>query len=76
MTPVHMSAADFKRLTKHIPPKGMNKGEMMHLHLLLVEAALGRRITPKELGSARFAESRDSFVSLFMGWKSPERKAK
>jgi hypothetical protein len=69
MTAVHMSAKDFKRLERRIVPGGMNKGEMIHLHLLLVEAALGRRIKPEELRSIRFAESREKFVKLFDEWK-------
>src|SRR5687767_15047698 len=69
MTPVHFTARDFKRLTKAIPLSGMNKSEMMHLHLLIVEAALGRRITPEELQSPRFVASRSQFVAMFTAWQ-------
>jgi predicted metal-dependent peptidase len=68
MTALHMTAKDFKRLTKQIPLQGMNKSELMTLHLLIVEAVHGR-LTQDELRSARFTESRDKFVNLFMGWK-------
>jgi hypothetical protein len=69
MTPLHMTSSDFKRLTKNIPPKGMSKGDLMHLHLLIVEAMLNRRITPEELRSPRFTTSRDEFTKLMSKWK-------
>lgn len=75
MTTLHMSAREFKRLRRNVVPAGMNKGELMTLHLLIVEAQHGK-LSQEELRSARFTESRDKFVSQFMGWKSPERKTK
>ena len=66
-----MSARDFKRLTRQIVPNRMSKSDLMLLHLHMVEAMLDRRITPDELRSARFTQSRDNFVKLLMDWKPP-----
>jgi hypothetical protein len=68
MTAVHMTAKDFKRLERRIVPGGMNKSELMTLHLLIVEAVHGR-LEQDELRSIRFTESREKFVKLFDEWK-------
>jgi hypothetical protein len=67
-TPIRMTAAQFRRLAKNMVPKTVGKSDLMTLHLWIVEAVHGR-LTQDELRSARFTESRDKFVNLFMGWK-------
>jgi hypothetical protein len=68
MTPVPMTARQFRRLTKNIVPKTMGRSELMTLHLLIVEAVHGR-LTPEELRSKRFTESRTNFVNLLLTWQ-------
>jgi len=68
MSAVKMTAVQFRRLTKNIVPSGMGKSELMMLHLLIVEAVHGR-LTPDELRSTRFSESRDKFTKLMLEWK-------
>ena len=68
MTPVRMTAREFKRLTKNVVPGKMNKGELMTLHLLIVEAVHGR-LTQDELRSPRFTGSREEFVKLLQKWR-------
>jgi hypothetical protein len=78
MTPVPMTARQFRRLTKNIVPRMAGRSELMTLHLLIVEAVHGR-LTPEELRSARFTESRTDFVNLLLKWQekpSQERKTK
>jgi hypothetical protein len=70
MTPVRMTARQVKGLTRNII-NGMSKSDMHTLHLLIVEANHGR-LTPEELRSSRFTQSRNRFVKLCQEWQKGE----
>lgn len=50
------------------------KSALMVYHLHVVEALLGRRITPAELTSATFTQSRDEFLAWVLKNLEPKWK--
>jgi hypothetical protein len=75
-TPIKVTPSELKRLQKNLNSATPRRVDLPALHLQTVERAAGRRLTPDEIRSAKFRESRKQFIAWVQGWTEAERKRK
>jgi hypothetical protein len=74
--PIKATSSELRQYEKNLNNATPRRVDLPALHLQTVERARGRRLTPDEIRSAKFRESRKQFIVWVQIWTEAERNPK